>query len=120
MLAVLVCLSVWAATGGSREQDPPYIAADPTVTVAPERTSSGPAASCRSEAPGDTGGPDRWSAVQRTSVCLTESIWKSQPHHAEVARAGCLGRLDDRRGGEAARRQTLNAAPHLHDIPLLI
>ena len=92
VLAALVCLSMWAATGGSREQDPPYIA----------------------------DGPDRWSAVQQTSVCLTESIWKSQPLHAQVARAGCLGRLDDRRGGDAARRQTLNAAPHLHDIPLLI
>ena len=77
--------------------------------------------SCTLDAPGSTDRPDhRWDAGSRTSASITESIWRSQLHHAELAGALCLDGCDAIRRSDTPRRRTLPAPRHLHDIPLLI
>lgn len=108
LLAALLCLAVWATVDG--------VACSPVSIEAAARTIS-----CVTDAGGSTERPDhRWDAASRTSASITESVWKSQHHHAELAGAFCLDGCDAIRRTNTPQRQARHASWRLHDIPLLI
>lgn len=109
LLAALLCSFVWASSDRAANAS-----SGDTVTATG-------AASWRSEAPDDTDGPDRrWEAAHRASASLTESVWKSQLHHATLSGVVCLDRFSAVREGVAALRQARNVSQHLLHVPLLI
>jgi hypothetical protein len=109
VLVALLCWSAWAA-------------ADRVAAFSAEGPWTSAGTACQlTEAPGNTDGSDRqWGAGQRTSASVTESVWRSQVHHSELATAPCFGWFDVLvRSAEPARRPR-DAALRLHSIPLLI
>jgi hypothetical protein len=108
LVAVLLCLTAWAA-------DRLAIASGTDLTPAAST------ASWRAAAPCDSDGSDhQWSVRQRHSLSTTESGWKSQLQHVELT---SVSRLETSfavrfRGGPT--RPAPHRSPHLHDTPLLI
>ncbi len=108
LVAVLLCLSAWAA-------DSLAIASAPDLTPAAGTASWLTAAPCDSES-----SDEQWSVRQRHSVSTTESGWKSQLQPMELT---SVSRRDTSfivglRG--VPTRPGLHRSPHLHDTPLLI
>jgi hypothetical protein len=72
----------------------------------------------------DDPGPDRsdsqWLAERPASAALTESVWKSPLHHAELAGARCLHSADAIGRRDIPVRHPSHAPPHLLHVPLLI
>jgi hypothetical protein len=108
---VLVALLCWSAGA----------AADRVIALSPEAATI-PAAACHlTEAQGNTNGSDRqWDASPRTSASVTESVWRSQVHHSELAGAPCFGWFDVVGRIAELPRRPRDAALRLHSIPLLI
>lgn len=106
LLAALLCLSVWATAD--------RVVARTSVDVGAALAD----ASCLPNAPGGTDASDeRWEAARAST---TESVWRSQLHHATLARVGCRHAFDSIRRGQALPRQTRYASARPHHIPLLI
>jgi hypothetical protein len=73
------------------------------------------------DGPGSTDGRDpRWHAASRTSASITESVWRSELHHAELAGVFCLDGCDAVRRTDRPQPQAQHTSWRLHDIPLLI
>jgi hypothetical protein len=109
LLAALLCLAgVWATVD--------RVACSPASI---DTTASD--VSYMPDAPGSTERPDhRWDAGSRNSASITESVWTSRLHHAELAGAFCLDGCDAIRRSDRPQRRARPASRHLHDIPLLI
>jgi len=106
LLAAVLCLPAWATIDRA---------------LAVSSAAAGGATAVSLDAPCGTDSPDaRWDAGRRAGVSITESIWRSQLHHAELAGVACPDRLDPARQGERPHPWTPPAPPHLHRIPLLI
>jgi len=120
LLAAVLCASAWAfadrLVDGRAADTPGSVAAASGVSVLPDGSPSSDA--------GHSTGPDGtdswWDAGTRTIAALTESVWRSQLHHAELAGVAGLDRFDPVRHRARPDRRTPPAAPHRHRIPLLI
>jgi hypothetical protein len=109
LLAALLCLAAWAIT-------------DRVVTSSSEGAmASAGTASLLSEAPAGTEDSDRrWDAGHRTSASVTESVWRSQLHHSELASVSCPDRFDVIRRGDEPARRPRDASGRRYSLPLLI
>ncbi len=108
LLAASLCLAIWATV--DRGARPPA-----GIDAAPSTVS------CLTDAPGSTDGRDpRWHAATRTSASITESVWRSELHHAELAGAFCLDGCDAVRRTDRPQPHAQHTSWRLHDIPLLI
>jgi hypothetical protein len=109
LLVALFCLSAW-------------VTADRVAAFSSDGASAAAGTALHlTEVPVSSHSPDhRLGAGPRTSASVTESIWRSQLHHSELAGVSCPDRCDVIRRGDALPRRPRDAAPHLHSIPLLI
>ncbi len=109
LLVALLCWSAWAA-------------ADRVTAFSSEGVTTSAVAACHlTEAPGTTQGSDRqWDAGPRTSASVTESVWRLQVHHSELAGASCFGWFAVVACDAEPARRPRDAAPHSHSFPLLI
>ena len=109
LLAALLCLSLWASADrvAAFSSDGATAAAGTVLHL--------------TEGPVSSHSPDyRLDAGPRTSASVTESVWRSQLHHSELAAIPCPDRCDVIRRGDESPRRPRDASPHLHSIPLLI
>jgi hypothetical protein len=128
LLAVVLCASAWTFAGHLVESlaadAPGRVEAAGGVSVLLDGAVSPDA----SPDAGHSAGPDAdpegtdywWDAGVRTIASLTESVWRSQLHHAELAGVAGLQRFDPVRQRPALDHRTPQASGHLHRIPLLI
>ncbi len=109
LLAALICVATSAIVGRS--------AIDLPQVIGPGTGSSWDTADSASP---DTGSGRQWNASDRQAASLTESVWRSQLHHAELAGVSSVRvRVAEHRERGRLRRDR-RPAPHLHTIPLLI
>ena len=109
LLVALLCWSAWAA-------------ADRVAAFSSEgATAAAGTASHLTEVPASSHGPDyRLDAGPRTSASVTESVWRSQLLHAELAGVCCPDRCDVVRSGDEPHRRPRDVSRHLYNLPLLI
>jgi len=108
LLAALLCLSLWAT-------------ADRVAAFSSEGASAAAGTAHLTEAPVRSHSPDyRLQAGPRTSASVTESIWRSQLHHSELAGVSCPDRCDVIRRGDESPRRLRDVSRHLYNLPLLI
>jgi hypothetical protein len=107
-VTALLCLTIWIV--GSRTAICPSARTLDSVGVT----------TCALAAPASDDASDRrWDAPVRTAAYLTQSVWTSPIHHAEVASAPCLeGRLASS-ARTAPRPRPHGIRPHVR-TPLLI
>src|SRR5687767_14869592 len=109
LLAALICVATWAIV-------------DRSAIAVPQGIGAGAGSSCHTadSASTDPGSGRQWNASDRRAASLTESVWRSQLHHAELAGVSTVpARVAEHRSGSRVRRDH-RPARHLHTIPLLI
>ena len=109
LLVALFCLSAW-------------VTADRVAAFSSEgATAVAGTASHLTEIPASSHGPDyRLDAGPRTSASVTESVWRSQLLHAELAGVCWPDRCDVVRRGDGPPRRPRDVSRHLYNLPLLI
>src|SRR5688500_10381455 len=96
LLAALICVATWAIVDRSAIAVPQGIGAG-----------AGAGSSCHTadSASPDPGSGRQWNASARRAASLTESVWRSQLHHAELAGVSTVpARVAEHRTGSRVRR----------------
>jgi hypothetical protein len=108
-VTALLCLSIWAI--GSRA----------TVCSSDATAASQGQDSCALGVPSSDDASNRhWDAPVRTAAYLTQSVWTSSIHHAEIAASPCFDTALPRSAGNESPRSTPHPLrPHVR-LPLLI